>query len=72
MNEKELSEKVRLLQKAVTGAEPPSTIVTMLDGLKKADSPSEQTLRVCIVYFYFASADFVVARFQPPYIFWQP
>ncbi|ROV92842.1 hypothetical protein VPNG_09083 [Cytospora leucostoma] len=46
MNEKDLSEKVRLLQKAVTGSEPPSTIVGMLDGLKKADSPSEQTLRV--------------------------
>lgn len=51
MNEQELSEKVRLLNKAVTGAEPPSTIVGMLDGLKKADSPSEHTLRVSRVYF---------------------
>lgn len=46
MNEKELTEKMAILRKAIQKQEPAATIAGLLKDLHKAGAPSEHTLRV--------------------------
>jgi transcription elongation factor S-II len=48
MDAKELGEKIKLLQKAVTGREPPQNVLSILELLKKKVVPTEELLRVRI------------------------
>lgn len=46
MDQKKLKEQIDSLKMALHKKEPPSTIVAILKALEKADSPSEDVLRV--------------------------
>lgn len=46
MNEKELADKVKTLTKAVQSNEPASTIIMMIEAIKREPAPSEALLRV--------------------------
>lgn len=48
--ERELADKLTSFAKAVTGGEPDSTILAMLKGFETSDPPSEDSLRVRLVY----------------------
>jgi transcription elongation factor S-II len=46
MDERELNSRIKALNKAVTENEPPTSIMSILNGLKKEAAPSEEMLRV--------------------------
>lgn len=48
--ERELADKLTSFAKAVTGGEPDSTILAMLKGFETSYPPSEDSLRVRLVY----------------------
>jgi hypothetical protein len=52
-HERELTLRVRALNKAVTGDEPPANILTILESIKKDAAPSEDVIRVgrCLAYW---------------------
>jgi transcription elongation factor S-II len=46
MDERELAQRVKALSKAVMGNEPASSILSLMETLKKDASPTEEMLRV--------------------------
>ena len=48
MDAKELGDKIKALQKAVTSKEPPQNVLNILELLKKKVVPTEELLRVRI------------------------
>jgi len=49
MDDRELSQRIRALSKALT-AEPASNVIKLLEDLKKDAAPTEEQLRVCATY----------------------
>lgn len=49
MDDRELSQRIRALSKALT-AEPASNVIKLLEDLKKDVAPTEEQLRVCAIY----------------------
>jgi transcription elongation factor S-II len=51
--ERELTLRIRALNKAVTGDEPAPNIITILETIKKEAAPSEDIIRVgrCLIAF---------------------
>lgn len=48
MDDRELAKRVKSLSKAVANSEPTSTIISMMDSLRKDSAPTEEMLRVSL------------------------